>query len=56
MTEPPVRALLVDDHAIVREGLQTLLAEEPAIAIVGAALCPDVVLIDLLLPDLDGIA
>ena len=37
MTEPLVRVLLVDDHAIVREGLQTLLAEEPAIAIVGMA-------------------
>lgn len=68
MIETPVRVLLVDDHAIVREGLQTLLAEEPAITIVGAAatgtealnqataLCPDVVLMDLLLPDLDGIA
>lgn len=68
MTEPPVRVLLVDDHAIVREGLRTLLAEETGIAVVGeaatgaaaldlaAALRPDVVLMDLVLPDLDGIA
>ncbi|HEX5504285.1 MAG TPA: response regulator transcription factor [Thermomicrobiales bacterium] len=68
MTDAPVRVLLVDDHAIVREGLQTLLAEEPAVAVVGAAatgaealalaaaLRPDVVLMDLVLPDLDGIA
>jgi DNA-binding NarL/FixJ family response regulator len=64
----PIRVLLVDDHAIVREGLRTLLADEPAVDVVGeasdgaqavaqvAALCPDVVLMDLVMPALDGIA
>jgi DNA-binding NarL/FixJ family response regulator len=63
----PIRVLIVDDHAIVREGLQTLLAEESTVAVVGQAsngreavaqaraLQPDVVLMDLVMPELDGI-
>ena len=63
----PIRLLIVDDHAIVREGLQTLLAEEPEVTIVGEAvngleavrqaadLRPDVILMDLVMPELDGI-
>jgi DNA-binding NarL/FixJ family response regulator len=63
-----IRVLLVDDHAIVREGLRTLLADEPAVEVIGeagdgaqaltqvAALCPDVVLMDLVMPVLDGMA
>jgi two-component system, NarL family, response regulator LiaR len=62
-----IRVLLVDDHEIVREGLRTLLAEEPDIEVVGEAsdgtegvsltlaLRPDVVLMDLVMPNLDGI-
>jgi NarL family two-component system response regulator LiaR len=60
--------LIADDHAIVRKGLQALLATEPGIKVVGEAtngvqaidaasrLCPDVILMDLVMPELDGIA
>lgn len=63
-----IRILIVDDHKIVREGLRILLGEEPGFEIVGEAsqgaeaiekartLSPDVILLDLVLPDLDGIA
>jgi DNA-binding NarL/FixJ family response regulator len=62
-----VRVLIVDDHEIVREGLETLLAEEAGIEVVGqagngqealalvAALRPKVVLMDLVMPKMDGI-
>jgi DNA-binding NarL/FixJ family response regulator len=64
----PVRVLLVDDQALFREALATLLAVRPEIEVVGeaadgaaaleraAALRPDVVLMDLHMPVLDGIA
>jgi len=63
----PIRVLIVDDHEIVREGLQTLLAEEADFEVVGLAgdgyaavalartASPDVVLMDLLMPGLDGL-
>ncbi|HET8580660.1 MAG TPA: response regulator transcription factor [Nitrospiraceae bacterium] len=63
----PIRVLIVDDHQIVREGLRTLLAEEADIQVVGEAadgaegvaltsvLRPDVVLMDLVMPNVDGI-
>ena len=63
----PIRVLIVDDHPIVREGLRSML--EPAgVDVVGeagtgedalriaAALRPEIVLLDLELPDLDGLA
>ncbi len=62
-----IRLLIVDDHAIVREGLRTLLAETPDLEIVGEAvdgpsavtqalaLKPDVMLLDLMLPGFTGI-
>ena len=62
-----IRLLIVDDHAIVREGLQTLLADEPDIELVGEApdgltalsqaerLRPDVILLDLVMPGLGGL-
>jgi two-component system invasion response regulator UvrY len=63
----PTRILLVDDHAIVREGYRRLLAEEPSIQVVGEAgdasqacqsaraLNPDVVVMDIALPRVSGI-
>ncbi|HET6711440.1 MULTISPECIES: response regulator transcription factor [unclassified Amycolatopsis] len=62
-----LRVLVVDDHPLFRIGVGTLLAAEPGIAVVGeaasgadavasaAALQPDVVVMDLHLPDLSGI-
>ena len=64
---PAIRVLIVDDHEIVREGLQTLLLEESDIEIAGearngaeavrgaAATRPDVVLMDLSMPGIEGI-
>ena len=63
----PVRVMVVDDQALVREGLMTLLEAAPDIAPVAAAadgeeavaLCarhrPEVVLMDLRMPTLDGV-
>jgi DNA-binding NarL/FixJ family response regulator len=64
----PVKVMIVDDHAIVREGLTMLLSEEADIEVVGEArngvealtrigqLQPNVVLMDLVMPEMDGIA
>ena len=63
----PVRVLLADDHAIVLEGLAALIGREPDMLIVGQATNgleavdlwrmhrPDVALVDLRMPGLDGI-
>jgi DNA-binding NarL/FixJ family response regulator len=67
MTADPIHVLLVDDHAVVRRGLSAFLATYAEIAVVGEAasgaegielaqrLLPDVVLMDLLMPEMDGI-
>ena len=62
-----IRVLLVDDHIMIRAGLERLLEQDPAIEVVGVAdrgaraleldaeLLPDVVLMDLSMPGMDGI-
>ncbi|NIM94136.1 MAG: response regulator [Anaerolineales bacterium] len=62
-----IRLLIADDHAVVREGLRSLIATEPGMTIVGEAengaeavrlageLHPDVILLDLVMPELDGL-
>jgi NarL family two-component system response regulator LiaR len=66
MTEP-IRILIADDHAIVREGLRGLIETEEGMELVGEAadgveavlqarlLRPDVILLDLVMPHKDGI-
>lgn len=63
-----IRVLIADDHKIVRQGLRFLLSQESGIEVAGEAadgvaaleavraLRPDVVLLDLFMPGLDGIA
>ena len=65
--KPPIRVLIVDDQALIRTGIQSLLARKSDIEVVGqaangnealeqvAALDPDVVLMDVMMPELDGV-
>jgi DNA-binding NarL/FixJ family response regulator len=62
-----IRVLIADDHTVVRDGLHALLRENPEIVVVGHAasgrhavsqaqsLQPDIVLMDISMPDLNGI-
>lgn len=67
MATSKIRVLLVDDHAILREGLRSFLSLQPDIEVVGEAgdgltaleqarlLQPDVVLMDITMPAMDGL-
>jgi DNA-binding NarL/FixJ family response regulator len=64
---PPIRILLADDHAIVRDGLRSLLERQPDMTIVGEAEdgretvrlaeehSPDIVIMDIAMPNMNGI-
>ena len=65
--ENPIRLLIADDHALVRQGLRGILEREPDIEVVGEAhngreavdLCrtlgPNLVLMDVRMPEMDGL-
>ena len=64
----PIRLLLVDDHSVMRAGLANMLSSVPQFEVLGEADCcktaidmyarlrPDVVLLDIYMPDEDGLA
>ena len=64
---PDIRVLIVDDHAILRDGIRSLLERQEGIAVVGEAsnglealarvgeLEPDIVLMDIAMPEMDGL-
>ena len=67
LTPPLTRIVVVDDHSIVRDGLAVLIEREPGLKVVGFAasgeeavivtqrMRPDLIIMDLMLPDLNGI-
>ncbi len=66
--EKPIRVLIVDDHMIVRQGLQLIFETEGNVEVVGEAengrvgvalaaeLDPDIILMDLQMPEMDGLS
>ncbi len=65
--ENQIRILIVDDHTVVRDGLRALISAEPGMEVIGdasdgaeavdlaAELKPDVILLDLVMPRMDGV-
>ncbi|MFE9652994.1 response regulator [Micromonospora sp. NPDC006431] len=68
MAEPLIRLLIVDDHPVVRDGIRGMFAGDPGFEVLGEAgdgaeavalaraLNPDVILMDLRMPRMDGVA
>jgi DNA-binding NarL/FixJ family response regulator len=68
VADPPIRVFLADDHPVVRQGLRTFLDSRDGIEVIGEAgdgdtavaaverLRPDIVLMDLVMPGLGGVA
>ncbi len=65
---PPIRVLIADDHPVVRSGLRLAIGQDPLLEVVGeacdgeaaieqiAGLNPDVAIVDINMPKMDGIA
>jgi DNA-binding NarL/FixJ family response regulator len=68
MSDEPVRVIVADDHPVVRDGIRGMLEQDPRLQVIGEAaggheavtlvrsLDPDLVLMDLRMPDGDGVS